>query len=164
METCSAQKIRSGVCRALPLFLFAGMLAVLPAGCSKEQKAAGQGAPEVGIMVVEEKDIPVFPEYVAQTQSSRQVNIHARVSGFLEKRVYTEGAIVKEGDTLFLMDQKPFQVQLDQARAVLARQEAARLTAAAESEAHQAPCCGQCCFTEGSGRCDRPVRLCLGSG
>jgi len=64
-------------------------------------------------------------EYVAQVQSSRQVNIQARVNGFLDKRVYTEGAVVKEGDTLFLMDQKPFIVQLDQAKAALARQEAA---------------------------------------
>ena len=40
-----------------------------------------------------------------------------------------EGSIVKEGDTLFLMDQKPFQVQLDQAEAALAKQEAAMVTA-----------------------------------
>jgi membrane fusion protein (multidrug efflux system) len=53
------------------------------------------------------------------------VNIQARVNGFLDKRVYTEGAIVREGDTLFLMDQKPFKVQLDQAKAALAKQEAA---------------------------------------
>ena len=48
-------------------------------------------------MTVVQQDVPVSFEYVAQTQSSRQVNIHARVSGFLDKRVYTEGAIVKEG-------------------------------------------------------------------
>jgi len=53
------------------------------------------------------------------------VNIQARVTGFLDKRVYTEGSIVKEGQTLFLMDQKPFQAQLDQAKAALAKHEAA---------------------------------------
>ena len=46
-------------------------------------------------------------------------------AGFLDKRVYTEGAIVKEGQTLFLMDQKPFKAQLDQAQAALAEQQAA---------------------------------------
>jgi membrane fusion protein (multidrug efflux system) len=80
-------------------------------------------------MTVVQQDVPVAPEYVAQTQSSRQVNIQARVSGFLEKRVYTEGEIVNEGQELFLMDQKPFKVQLDQAKAALSRQEAAHKTA-----------------------------------
>ncbi len=68
---------------------------------------------------------------IAQTQSSRQVNIQARVSGFLDKRVYPEGAVVKEGETLFVMDQKPFKVQLDQAEAALAKQKAALETARA---------------------------------
>jgi membrane fusion protein, multidrug efflux system len=112
-----------------PVFFVFLCLSAAQTGCAKDQKAQGQGVPEVTVMTVAQQDVPVAPEYVAQTQSSRQVNIHARVSGFLEKRVYTEGAIVKEGDTLFLMDRKPFQVQLDQAEAVLARQEAAHATA-----------------------------------
>jgi membrane fusion protein (multidrug efflux system) len=76
-------------------------------------------------MEVVPKDMPVAAEHVAQTQSSRQVNIYARVSGFLDRRLYTEGAAVQEGQVLFRIDPKPFQVQLDQARAALARQEAA---------------------------------------
>jgi len=76
-------------------------------------------------MDVIQRDVPVVFEYVAQTQSSHLVNIQARVSGFLDKRMYTEGALVKEGQVLFQMDAKPFQVQLDQAKAALARQEAA---------------------------------------
>ena len=99
------------------------------AGCSKKQEAAGPGTPEVTLMTIVQQDVPIAPEYVAQTQSSRQVNIQARVSAFLDKRVYTEGEIVKEGQQLFLMDQKPFKVQLDQAKAALARQEAAHKTA-----------------------------------
>ena len=66
--------------------------------------------------------MPVVFEFVAQTQSSRQVNIQARVSGFLDKRVYTEGSMVKEGQVLFLMDKKPFQAQLDQSKAALQQQ------------------------------------------
>ena len=105
---------------------------VMAAGCSKgpEEKAHPRTA-EVTVITVEAKDVPVSAEYVAQTQSSRLVNIQARVSGFLDKRVYTEGAMVKEGETLFLMDQKPFKVQLDQAQAALARQVAAMDTAKA---------------------------------
>jgi membrane fusion protein (multidrug efflux system) len=76
-----------------------------------------------------QRDVPVAFEYVAQTQSSHLVNIQARVSGFLDKRMYTEGAVVKEGQVLFRMDAKPFQVQLDQATAALAKHEAALETA-----------------------------------
>jgi membrane fusion protein (multidrug efflux system) len=80
-------------------------------------------------MDVVKKDVPVAFEYVAQTQSSHLVNINARVSGFLDRRMYTEGSVVKKGEILFQMDAKPFQVQLDQARAALAKQEAALETA-----------------------------------
>jgi membrane fusion protein (multidrug efflux system) len=104
----------------------------ISAGCSKgpEEKAQHKSA-DVTALTVEARDVPVNGEYVAQTQSSRLVNIQARVSGFLDRRVYTEGAMVKEGDTLFLMDQKPFQAQLDQTQAAMARQVAAMETAKA---------------------------------
>ncbi len=69
--------------------------------------------------------MPAVFEYVAQTQSSRQVNIQARVDGFLEKRVYTEGSIVKAGQVLFLMDMKPFQAQVDAAKAQVSKSQAA---------------------------------------
>ena len=85
---------------------------------------AGAGPTEVTAVTVVPRDEPVSFEFVAQTQSSRQVNIQARVSGFLEKRVYTEGSLVREGQVLFLMDDKPFRVQVDAQAAALARQQA----------------------------------------
>ena len=106
--------------------LFAAALAA--SGCEKHEttgSAGEKGPSEVTVVTVTPRDVPVSFEYVAQVQSSRQVNIQARVNGFLDRRVYTEGAIVKAGQTLFLMDQKPFQAQLDQAKAALAMQEAA---------------------------------------
>ncbi|OUL85219.1 efflux transporter periplasmic adaptor subunit, partial [Paraburkholderia hospita] len=63
-------------------------------------------------MKVERRDTPVVFEFTAQTQSSREVEIRARVDGFLDKRVYTEGQLVHAGQTLFLMDPKPFQAAL----------------------------------------------------
>src|SRR5262249_41773761 len=56
---------------------------------------------------------------------SQAVNIQARVSGFLDKRVYTEGGVVKAGQVMFQMDQKPFQAQVDAAAAALQRNQAA---------------------------------------
>jgi membrane fusion protein, multidrug efflux system len=132
MKAGITKKITNNPPRPFPLVLsliLATLWLVLPAGCSKKQEAAGPGTPEVTLMTIVQQDVPIAPEYVAQTQSSRQVNINARVSGFLDKRVYTEGSIVKEGDVLFMMDQKPFIVQLDQAKAALARQQAAHTTA-----------------------------------
>jgi membrane fusion protein (multidrug efflux system) len=82
-------------------------------------------------MKVVPRDVPVSFEYVARTQSSHQVEIRARVSGFLDKKVYTEGADVKEGQLLFLLDPKPFQAQVNGAAAALARQKAAQENARA---------------------------------
>lgn len=94
-------------------------------GCSKKEPPTPPRTAEVATMTIEPKSVPVSAEYVAQTQSSRLVNIYARVSGFLESRVYTEGQLVKKGDVLFRIDPKPFEVQLAQAEAALTRQQAA---------------------------------------
>jgi membrane fusion protein (multidrug efflux system) len=113
------------------LVFFASLMSVallIAMGCEKREGVStqkGQRPADVAVITVEPQEMPVTVEYVAQVQSSRQVDIHSRVSGFLEKRVYTEGTIVMEGDPLFLMDQKPFKVQLDQAMAALGRQQAA---------------------------------------
>jgi membrane fusion protein (multidrug efflux system) len=105
------------------------MAVLLVLGCGGEKKISAPSLPVVSVVTVVAKDVPFVVEYVAQTQSSHLVNIQARVSGFLDKRTYAEGEVVKEGQVLFQMDHKPFQVQLDQAKAALVRQEAALETA-----------------------------------
>lgn len=105
------------------------LLGVL-AGCGKQEpKAEAQPPVEVTVMTVAPRDTPVSYEYVGQTQSSHQVQIRARVAGFLDKRVYTEGSYVKAGDVMFRQDPKPFQAQLDAAKGALAEQEARLQTA-----------------------------------
>ncbi|MBK8524415.1 MAG: efflux transporter periplasmic adaptor subunit, partial [Betaproteobacteria bacterium] len=54
---------------------------------------------EVGVMTVVPKTVPYVPTFVAQTESSRQVEIVARVAGFLDKIAYTEGELVKKGSS-----------------------------------------------------------------
>ena len=99
---------------------------VVAGGCSREPpKAPEKGPVDVSVLTVQHADVPVTAIYVAQTQSSQAVNIQARVSGWLDKRVYVEGAVVKNGQVLFQMDQKPFQAQVDAAKAALQRQQAA---------------------------------------
>ncbi len=79
---------------------------------------------EVATTIVEQKDIPAILEYVGVASSSRLVEIRARVDGYLQKIAYDEGALVHEGDLLFLIDPKPFEAVLAQARGLRNQQEA----------------------------------------
>jgi membrane fusion protein, multidrug efflux system len=107
-------------------FALAIALVLAISGCGKQDKSPPPRPPlEVTVMKLVVRDVPVNAVYVAQTQSSQAVNIQARVSGFLDKRVYVEGSAVKAGDVLFRMDQKPFQTQVDAANAALQRNQAA---------------------------------------
>ncbi|MEA3131712.1 MAG: rane fusion protein multidrug efflux system [Paraburkholderia sp.] len=96
----------------------------LCAACHKPAPTPQAGAADVTVMTTGPRDTPVEFEFTAQTQSSREVEIRARVDGFLDKRVYTEGQLVHAGQTLFLMDPKPFEAELQTAKGQLAQQQA----------------------------------------
>ncbi|MBB2925756.1 efflux RND transporter periplasmic adaptor subunit [Paraburkholderia silvatlantica] len=125
----------------LPLILVAVALTLF-AGCKKAAGPPALGAPEVTVMTVTAQDTPVQLEFTAQTQSSREVEIRARVDGFLDRRTYSEGDKVKAGQTMFLMDPKPFQAALQTARGELAQQQA-RLTVAQQNLARVKPLAAQ---------------------
>ena len=109
------------------LLLLSALL--LLCSCEKSKPPPARGPATVTTLAVEPADLPVTFEYIATTESSHMVKIAARVSGFLDQRVYTEGDWVEEGQTLFVMDKKPFIAQLDAAKAALARREASMETA-----------------------------------
>jgi membrane fusion protein (multidrug efflux system) len=111
-------------------FVQAVALSVLLVGCGKPE-APPPAPPEVTVIKVEPKDAPVTFEFVGSTESSQQVEVRARVDGFLDQRLYTEGAIVKQGEVMFQMDPKPFEAQLTAAKSALAQQEAKLWTARA---------------------------------
>ena len=102
--------------------------ALLVAACGQGQPPGGgfQGFPpaEVTVQTVEPKPIPVTFEYVGQALGSKEVEVRARVGGILEKRMFKEGAPVKAGQTLFLIDAKPFEAQAASVEADLARAQA----------------------------------------
>jgi len=124
MNAADVLSVRATPRRALVAALIASL--ALLAGCGKDDKGAPARPPaEVTVLTVAPRDVPVSSLFVAQTQSSQAVNIAARVSGFLDKRVYVEGSVVKAGQVLFRMDQKPFQAQVDAAAAALQRNQAA---------------------------------------
>jgi membrane fusion protein (multidrug efflux system) len=101
----------------------------LVGGCAKEAPPPPRPAPQVAVLSVVPKSIPVTSTFVAQTESSRQVNIVGRVSGFLDRIAYREGDLVKEGQLMFELDPRPFQAQLNAARGELQAQQARHDTA-----------------------------------
>jgi len=99
--------------------------ALLLYGCKKEKTSvATVQTVEVTAVKVEPRTVPITFEWIAQTESSRQVEIRARVDGILEKRVYREGSLVHEGEVMFEMERKPFEARLALAKAELGEQEA----------------------------------------
>jgi membrane fusion protein, multidrug efflux system len=108
--------------------------AALTAGCSKETPPSQRPAPAVSVITVEPKTIPYTITFVAQTESSQQVNIVARVSGYLDKIAYSEGQLVKQGQLLFQLDPRPFQNQLQAAEGELLSQQARYTNARANLE------------------------------
>ncbi|MEN8207149.1 MAG: efflux RND transporter periplasmic adaptor subunit [Pseudomonadota bacterium] len=98
-------------------------------GCSEETDEMKGSAPAVTVIKIEPVDTPISIEFVGKTASSRRVEIRSRVAGFLDKREYTEGTMVEAGQVLFVMDKKPFEAQLQAAKAELAQQQARKETA-----------------------------------
>ena len=117
--------------RSIASIVAAGLVSLLILGCSQKMEIPKAGKPRVTTLTIKAQNIPMSLEYVAQTASSRQVNINARVNGFLQKRLYQEGSMVRDGQTLFTIDPRPFQVQVNEARAALDSSKAAHATAKA---------------------------------
>jgi membrane fusion protein (multidrug efflux system) len=90
---------------------------------------AGFPPAEVTALVVASKDFPVAFEYVAQTLGSKDVEVRARVTGIIERRLYQEGSPVKAGQPLFTIDPKQYAAQVAAAQADLARAEAQKAQA-----------------------------------
>jgi membrane fusion protein (multidrug efflux system) len=117
----------------LPLSLVA-VFAVLSASCDRKVEAPAPPPPEVGVVKVETRTIEIPIPRVAQVESSREVDVVARVSGFLERITYEEGDLLQQGDVMFEMDKRPFIAQLDAARGELEASKARLWTAAANLE------------------------------
>jgi len=120
----------SGRLAAVGLLSMMAVCAVL-ASCDGKSKAAPAAPPPPQVSVIELKPQPVtvYEEYVAQTQSPNPIEIRSQVTGLLDKQAFADGARVKRGDVLYVIDPRPFESALAQAKGNLAQAEANRLNA-----------------------------------
>jgi membrane fusion protein (multidrug efflux system) len=113
-----------GTCRPSP-FLAASLLALgLAAGCKKPE-AVTPPPPVVEAMEVQTAAVPLTATLIGQLDSPGNVEVRARVEGFVDKMLFIEGTEVKQGDLLFQLDKKPFEERLAAAKGALAEAEAA---------------------------------------
>jgi membrane fusion protein (multidrug efflux system) len=112
-------------------------LALLSACGSKDAAQAGPGgaggkmpAPQVGVITTKFQQVALETELPARVEAIRVAEVRARVNGVVLKRTFTEGSIVKQGQSLYQIDPEPYQAQVNSAQAALGRAQA-NLTAAA---------------------------------
>jgi len=88
---------------------------------TKEKEPAAPPPPGVEVVNVEQRDVPIYSEWIGTLDGMVNAEIRAQVSGYLLRQVYREGSFVRQGQLLFEIDPRPFQAALDQARGDLAR-------------------------------------------
>jgi membrane fusion protein (multidrug efflux system) len=93
-------------------------------GCSKKEAPPPPPPAEVLVAEVVQKDVPIYIELVGSTLGSEDVEIRARVEGYLISINFTEGSFVRKGQPLYKIDPQPFLVAIDQAKANLATAQA----------------------------------------
>ena len=103
--------------------LIAVILATL-AACKDEQPQGAPPPPEVEVVAAAQTDVPLQRELSGRLSPFRSADVRARVPGVLQKRVYTEGSEVREGDVLFVIDPAQLQAALGTAQASLAQAQA----------------------------------------
>ncbi len=130
----------------LPLVSFLLLSAFIVSACGKSgeaPKGAAAGAPampppQVSVVTVQQKDVPITYEYTGQTAGSRETEVRARVTGILLKRLFEEGSTVKAGAALFQIDPANLQTQVAATEATVAVAEA-RANQARRDNARLAP-------------------------
>ncbi|QEL10022.1 efflux RND transporter periplasmic adaptor subunit [Kushneria phosphatilytica] len=113
--------------RLPPLVLATALLgSILLTGCDSQAEEAQQAppSPEVSVAEVLVQGVRYWDEFTGRIEAVETVELRPRVAGYIERINYTEGQLVKAGDVLFVIDQRPYQAALSRARAELQRAEA----------------------------------------
>ncbi len=94
-------------------------------GCEAEQQAPQRFLPQVTVAPVRQQSVPAYLDFVGNLKSVQEVEIRARVEGYLIKRAFEDGADVERGDLLFVIDPREYEAELERAQAQLAKDRAA---------------------------------------
>ena len=116
----------------------AAVAVLLGTGCSRKPEQAAPPPVDVTVVEVQPETVPLYSEYVAQTYSVDMVEIRARVDGFIEKRTFNAGEVVKAGSVLYVLDLRPYQAQVAEAKGDVAEKDAALVFAREQVEVAQA--------------------------
>src|SRR5271170_7311843 len=97
--------------------------ALIFTGCKQEKAAplSAAGPPQVVVAAVEQRDVPIMREWIGQLDGSENVDVHARVNGYIQEIAFKEGTVVKPGDLLLRIDPRPFEAAVAQDEADLAQ-------------------------------------------
>ena len=112
------------------------LLALVSIPAFAQSKRPAAGPPSVVVAAVERRDVTPHLSYVGRIEAVDTVDLVARVEGFLEQRNFREGGYVEKGELLFLIEQAPYRIAVEQRRADLAGAQAS-LDAAAEDFARK---------------------------
>lgn len=108
--------IRYSTLSSLSLFI------LLLISCGGEEGPANLPPPKIQVYVTTATDVPIYREFVGETLGDSNVDITARVKGFLEGRYFQEGSRVKKGKLLYTIESQPFEEKVAQAQSNLAAQ------------------------------------------
>jgi membrane fusion protein (multidrug efflux system) len=111
------------------ILISGAFLALFIGGCEKPKEQVAASPPLVEVTEVIQKDVPVQQEWVGTLDGMVNAQINAQVTGYLIKRYYKEGELVKKGQLMYEIDPRTFQANLDQEKSNLARQQAVLKTA-----------------------------------
>jgi len=119
---CSCSLSRAGVTALLLANAWSSILIL--DGCGGKAAAPPSAPPMVEVVSVEQRDVPIYGEWIGTLDGLTNAAVIAQVSGYLLKQGYQEGAFVQKGQLLFEIDPRPFQAVLDQALGQLAQTKA----------------------------------------
>ncbi|MCA3556140.1 efflux RND transporter periplasmic adaptor subunit [Aestuariivirga sp.] len=100
--------------------LASGLLTACDDGAKQQQAAAPAPIPAVTVVKVEARDLRPAVSFSARVEALHKVDLRARIEGYLDKQNFTEGAAVKAGDLLFVIEQAPYQARVAAAEAAVA--------------------------------------------
>ena len=121
------------ISRLRPACLVAlGLTLAVAAACKKQNAYVPPPPPQVGVAKPLHQKVMPYLESTGNAVAYNQVDLEARVQGFLQEIDYKDGAAAKQGDTLFVIEPAPYQAQLQQAQATLAATQADLIQAQAE--------------------------------